>query len=131
MPSICSGWDNTLVQTTRNENNIQEKDDCVFSVVDQEPEFIGGTEALYKYLANNLKYPTLAEENGITGKVYITFIVNTDGTISNVSILKDIGGGCGQEAKRVVENMPKWKTGKQNGKYVRVKYSIPVIFDLK
>lgn len=131
MPSICSGWDNTLVQTTRNENNIQEKDDCVFSVVDQEPEFIGGTEALYKYLANNLKYPTLAEENGITGKVYITFIVNTDGTISNVSILKDIGGGCGQEAKRVVENMPKWKPGKQNGKYVRVKYSIPVIFDLK
>ena len=65
------------------------------------------------------------------GKVNVTFIVNTDGSISDVRIIRDIGGGCGDEAIRVVKNMPKWKPGVQNGKPVRVKYTMPIIFDLK
>lgn len=88
-------------------------------------------EALYKYLASNIHYPALAKENNITGKVYVTFVVEKDGSIANPRILRDIGGGCGQEAIRVVKSMPKWKPGKQRGKAVRVQFNLPVSFNLQ
>lgn len=103
----------------------------IFTVVESEPEFPGGMEALYKYLAQNIKYPQLARENGITGKVYVTFVVEKDGSIANPRILRDIGGGCGAEAIRVVKAMPKWSPGKQRGKAVRVQFNLPVNFNLK
>ena len=103
----------------------------IFSVVENEPEFPGGMEALYKYLAQNIKYPQLARENGITGKVYVTFVVEKDGSIANPKVLRDIGGGCGAEAIRVVKAMPKWSPGKQRGKAVRVQFNLPVSFNLK
>lgn len=103
----------------------------IFTVVENDPEFPGGMEALYKYLGQNIKYPQLARDNGITGKVYVTFVVEKDGSIANPKVLRDIGGGCGQEAIRVVKSMPKWTPGKQRGKAVRVQFNLPVNFSLK
>lgn len=111
------------------EEEVDEKE--IFTVVENDPEFPGGMEALYKYLAQNIKYPQLAKENGITGKVYVTFVVERDGSIANPKVLRDIGGGCGAEAIRVVKSMPKWTPGKQRGKAVRVQFNLPVVFNLK
>ena len=105
-------------------------EDKVFVVVEDEPEFPGGMEALYKFLQDNVQYPRLVLENGIEGRVYVTFVVETDGSITNPRLLRDIGGGCGQEALRVVKMMPKWKPGKQQGKVVRVQFNLPVNFVL-
>ena len=113
------------------EEEEDETETQIFTVVENEPEFPGGMEALYKYLAQNIKYPQLARDNGITGKVYVTFVVERDGSIANPKILRDIGGGCGAEAIRVVKAMPKWTPGKQRGKAVRVQFNLPVNFNLK
>lgn len=113
------------------EEEVEVAEEPIFTVVESEPEFPGGMEALYKYLAQNIKYPQLARENGITGKVYVQFVVEKDGSIANPRILRDIGGGCGAEAIRVVKAMPKWSPGKQRGKAVRVQFNLPVNFNLK
>ena len=105
--------------------------DFIFVHVEEEPEFPGGMEALQKYIEDNMQYPRIAAETGIYGKVYITFVIGTDGTVQNPRLLRDIGGGCGAEAIRIVKSMPKWKPGKQNGKPVRVQYNLPVVFDKK
>ncbi len=128
-----------VTEETKNVEIVQVKveqeeevaEEPIFTVVESEPEFPGGMEALYKYLAQNIKYPQLARENGITGKVYVTFVVEKDGSIANPRILRDIGGGCGAEAIRVVKAMPKWSPGKQRGKAVRVQFNLPVNFNLK
>jgi len=103
----------------------------IFTVVESMPEFPGGMGQLMKYLAENIKYPPLAKESGIQGRVFINFVVEPDGSISNVKVLRGIGGGCDEEAVRVVEAMPKWKPGKQRGKPVRVSYNLPVKFTLQ
>lgn len=95
-----------------------------------QPEFPGGIEAMYKFIQDNLQYPRLALENGIEGRVYVTFVVEEDGSITNPRLLRDIGGGCGQEAIRVVKMMPKWKPSEQQGKPVRVQYNLAVRFEL-
>lgn len=102
----------------------------IFTVVDTEPQFPGGMDAMYKFLQDNIRYPRLALENNITGKVYVTFVVEKDGSISLPRLLRDIGGGCGQEAIRLVKSMPKWKPGEQQGKPVRVQYNLPVNFSI-
>ncbi len=122
---------NTEITPVVIEEEKEEEEQPIFTVVEKDPEFPGGTEALYKYLAENIKYPQLARDNGITGKVYITFVVERDGSIANPKILRDIGGGCGAEAIRVVKAMPKWTPGKQRGKAVRVQFNLPVNFNLK
>ena len=86
---------------------------------------------MFEYLYSNIKYPQVAKENNITGKVFLTFVVEKDGSIAGAKILRDIGGGCGQEALRVVKSMPKWSPGKQRGKPVRVQFNLPVVFDLQ
>lgn len=113
------------------EQEEEEEEQTIFTVVENDPEFPGGMDALYKYLAQNIKYPQLARDNGITGRVYVTFVVERDGSIANPKVLKDIGGGCGAEAIRVVKSMPKWNPGKQRGKAVRVQFNLPVNFNLK
>ncbi len=100
----------------------------VFNVVDEMPSFEGGEAALFKYLSNRIKYPRLALENGIKGKVILQFVVNTDGSIQDVKVLRGIGGGCDEEALNAVKKMPTWKPGSMNGKNVRVKYTLPVSF---
>lgn len=112
------------------EGEVPEDEALVGIIAETEPEYPGGYEAMIKFVQDNLKYPQLALENAIHGRVYLTFVVEEDGSISNVRVLRDIGGGCGLEAKRVVEMMPKWKPGKQRDKVVRTQYNLPVNFVL-
>lgn len=102
-----------------------------FVAVEQEPEFPGGIDSLYAWINRNLRYPEQARKENITGKVYVTFVVEKDGSIGNPKLLRDIGFGCGAEAIRVVKAMPKWNPGKQRGKPVRVQFNLPVSFSLK
>ncbi len=122
---------NIEITPVKIEQEEEEEDVQIFTVVENDPEFPGGMEALYKYLRDNIKYPQLARDNNITGKVYVTFVVERDGSIANPRVLKDIGGGCGAEAIRVVKSMPKWSPGKQRGKAVRVQFNLPVSFNLQ
>jgi protein TonB len=103
----------------------------VYNVVEVDPEFPGGIEALYKYLAENITYPQQAKDSGIQGRVYVTFVVEKDGSITGAKVLRGIGGGCDEEALRVVNAMPKWTPGKQLGEPVRVQFNLPVVFKLK
>jgi protein TonB len=103
----------------------------VYDFVAQKPEFPDGDKALFKYLGENIKYPAIARENGIEGRVIVKFVVSRDGSISNAQVVRGIGGGCDEEALRVVKGMPKWKPGKNNGKPVNVTYTLPVAFKLE
>jgi len=122
---------NIEITPVKIEEEEEEEDVTIFTVVENDPEFPGGMEALYKFLRDNIKYPSLARDNNITGRVYVTFVVERDGSIANPRVLKDIGGGCGAEAIRVVKSMPKWTPGKQRGKAVRVQFNLPVSFNLQ
>ena len=106
------------------------EESAAFVVVDEEPQYPGGMDALYAFLKENIRYPQQARDNGITGKVYVTFVVEKDGSISNPRLLRDIGGGCGAEAIRVVRMMPRWIPGKLRGETVRVQFNLPVKFTL-
>ena len=103
----------------------------IFQIVEEMPAFPGGEAKLMEYVGKNIKYPQIARETGIQGRVFIGFVVEPDGSVSNVKLLRGIGGGCDEEAMRVVKSMPKWKPGKQRGKAVRVSYQIPVYFKLQ
>lgn len=103
-------------------------EDDVFEIVQQMPEFPGGEKALMQWLSKNLKYPAAAAEQSIQGKVHVQFIVNKDGGIVDTKVLKSVDPSLDKEALRVVSSMPRWRPGKQNGKLVRVKYTIPVVF---
>lgn len=103
----------------------------IFTIVEEMPTFPGGDQALLEYMAKNTKYPPLARENGLQGIVVVTFVVDEGGRINNVQILRGIGGGCDEEAIRVVQSMPAWKPGKQRGMPVRVQYNLPFRFTLR
>jgi protein TonB len=102
----------------------------VYVSVEQMPEFLGGEAELFKYLGQKINYPPIAKENGISGKVYVEFVVDPDGAIKDVKVLRGIGGGCDEEALRVIKAMPKWKAGKQNGRTVNVSFKLPINFKL-
>ena len=123
--------ENIEIVQVKVEDEVEEVEDEIFQVVEQDPEYPGGVEALYKFIQQNLKYPQLAKENNITGRVFVQFVVEKDGSVSNVKAARDIGGGCGAEAVRVVKSMPKWTPGKQRGKAVRAAYTLPVNFVLQ
>lgn len=103
----------------------------IFQIVEEMPSFPGGEQKLMEYVGKNVKYPQIARESGIKGRVFVSFVVEPDGSVSNVKVLRGIGGGCDEEAMRVVKSMPKWKPGKQRGKAVRVSYMLPVNFQLQ
>jgi protein TonB len=103
----------------------------IFTIVEEMPSFPGGEAKLFEYLGKNIKYPQIAKEAGISGIVYVTFVVDSNGNITEVQVLRGIGGGCDEEATRVVKNMPKWQPGKQRGKPVKVRYNLPIRFSLK
>lgn len=111
------------------EEEIKEAE--IFTIVEEMPEFPGGMSKLSEYLAKNIKYPQMARETGVKGRVFIGFVIEPDGSVSNIQVLRGIGGGCDEEAMRVVKSMPKWKPGKQRGKAVRVSYNLPVNFQLQ
>ena len=110
------------------EAEVQEQE--IFQVVENAPAFPGGDMARMKFLQDNIKYPIMAKESGIQGTVYVTFVVERSGAVTDVKILRGIGGGCDEEALRVVKNMPKWEPGKQRGKPVRVQFNMPIKFTL-
>ena len=110
----------------------EEEEEVIFMVVESMPEFPGGQQALFKYLAENVKYPVIAQENGIQGRVICQFVVNKDGSLVDVVAVRSSGEpSLDKEAIRVIKSMPKWKPGKQRGKPVRVKYTVPVNFRLQ
>jgi len=103
----------------------------IFTIVETQPEPEGGMKAFYEYIAHNLTYPVPARRNNIQGRVYIEFVVEKDGSLTDVKILKGIGGGCDEEAIRIIKNAPRWNPGKQRGRPVRVKMVLPVLFKLE
>jgi protein TonB len=109
----------------------QPKEEEVFTTVEQQPEFPGGQRELLKYIAQNIKYPSAAQRANVSGKVYVKFVVERDGGIGEVNILKGIGFGCDEETHRVIKSLPKFAPGKQNGRNVRVWYTLPVAFQLE
>jgi len=114
---------------------IQEEEEAeegqVFFIVEEMPEFPGGELALRKFIANAIKYPVIAQENGIQGKVYVNFVVDKDGSVTNARIARGVDQSLDKEALRVVNSLPKWKPGKQRGKSVRVSYTVPISFVLQ
>ncbi|MBL7137912.1 MAG: energy transducer TonB [Bacteroidales bacterium] len=109
----------------------QPKEAEIFTVVEENPLFPGGEAALYKFLSESIKYPEEAKELGIQGRVFVNFVVETNGSVSKVKVLRGIGGGCDEEAVRVVKSMPRWTPGKQRGIPVRVSYNLPIKFTLQ
>ncbi len=118
-----------FVPVVKVEEEVEELE--IFTVVESMPEFPGGDAARMKFLQENIKYPQLARESGIQGTVYVTFVVETDGRVTDVRVLRGIGGGCDEEAVRVIQAMPRWNPGKQRGKPVRVQFNMPIRFTLQ
>ncbi len=107
------------------------KEEEPFSYVEQMPTFPDGTEAMYKYIYDKIKYPAIARENGISGQVIVQFVVSKEGEIQKAKVVRGIGGGCNEEALRVVNGMPRWKPGKHNGRAVPVTFTLPIKFVLQ
>ncbi len=104
--------------------------DEIFTIVEDQPEPEGGMAAFYQYISKNLKYPNQARRMNIEGKVFVQFVINKDGSISDVQAVKGIGAGCDEEAVRVIQGAPKWKPGKQRGRPVKVRMILPITFKL-
>jgi TonB family protein len=150
--SSVSCSDTSLDKTTEKESNIQKNEKTemppppppsepksitedtekkIFNTVEEMPEFVGGQAEMYGYLGKTIKYPRAAERASVSGKVFLKFVVEADGSIGEVNLLKGIGFGCDEEAARVIKNMPRWKPGKQNGKNVRVYYTMPIVYTIE
>lgn len=111
-------------------NEVPADENEIFSFAEVMPEFPGGETAMLNYLTKNMQYPEMAREQGIQGKVWLSFVVDKEGMIKDVKILRGIGAGCDEEAKRVVSKMPRWNPGKMNGRNVMVKCNLPINFKL-
>ncbi len=121
---LFAGTSVSFAQTDKN------KDAPIVFIVEQMPVFPGGEDSMYKFITANVTYPQVAREKNISGTVIIIFIVEQDGSITNAKVVKGIGGGCDEEALRVVKLMPKWNPGKQAGKPCRVQFQLPLKFSL-
>jgi len=109
----------------------EEEEQVIFQVVEEMPHFPGGEEALMKWLSENIRYPVIAQENGIQGRVICQFVVNTDGSIVDIQVVRGVHPSLDEEAVRVIKSMPKWIPGKQRGKPVRVRFTLPINFRLQ
>ena len=109
----------------------EEEEEVVFQVVEKMPQFPGGQQALFEYLSKNIRYPVIAQENGLQGRVICQFVVNSDGSIVDIVVVRSVDPSLDKEAVRVIQSMPKWQPGEQRGKAVRVKYTLPVNFRLQ
>lgn len=112
------------------EDEWEEGEASIFTITDEEPMFPGGMDSLYAFIQQNLRWPETAQ-GAITGNVYVQFVVEPDGILTNHRILRDIGGGCGEEALRVVKLMPRWSPGKIDGEPVRTRFNMPINFSLQ
>lgn len=120
---------NSLINLQNNSKNVEE--DIIHSFVDEMPEFPGGMKALLSFIGNSVKYPTIAQETGVKGKVIVSFVINKDGHVSDASVIRSIDTALDKEALRVVNMMPAWRPGRQAGKAVRVSYVVPINFVLQ
>ena len=109
----------------------EEEEEVIFQVVEKMPQFPGGPQALFEYLSKNIRYPVIAQENGLQGRGICQFVVNSDGSIVDIVVVRSVDPSLDKEAVRVIESMPKWQPGEQRGKAVRVKYTLPVNFRLQ
>lgn len=116
-------------QRGRGKEKVQE--DTIFEFLEEMPEFPGGQAAMMKWLSEHVRYPAIAAENNIQGRVMVSFVVETDGSVSNVKVVRGVDPSLDKEAVRLIESMPKWKPGMQTGKPVRCRYNIPVTFKLR
>ena len=112
-------------------SNNTTDDDVIFSIVENEPEYPGGDEALYKFIGKNIVYPKSAREKGIQGTVIVEFVIEKDGKLSNIKVVRSADPALDAEAVRVISKMPKWKPGTQRGKKVRSTFRLPINFQLK
>lgn len=119
-----------IIKDTIDNKKPKEENVKIFDFVEQMPEFPGGQHALLRWIGSNIKYPTIAEENGIQGRVVCTFVVERDGSVIDVQVARSIDPTLDKEAMRVLKKMPKWKPGMHKGEAVRVKYTVPVTFKL-
>ncbi len=121
----------TVIEDIVFEEVVEEEEvDEVFTIVEDQPEFPGGIAAFYKFVGDNMDYPSQARRMGIEGRVYVQFVVDKDGTVTEVKAVKGIGAGCDEEAERVLRQSPKFKPGKQRGRSVKVRMVLPIIFKL-
>lgn len=130
-PAQAPAAEEIKVEEVKEQVIQQEAPKEIFTVVEEQPGYPGGDESRIKYLQDNIKYPDEAKELGVQGKVFVTFVVEVDGSITDVRVLRGIGAGCDEEAIRVVRNMPKWIPGKQRGVPVRVQFNLPIKFTLQ
>jgi len=122
---------NTYVPPPPPKPKQEEVTDEIFVVVENQPEFPGGNTAMMKFLGDNIKYPVIAQENGIQGRVICNFVVEKDGSITDVQVVRGVDPSLDREAMRVIQQMPRWKAGKQRGQAVRVRFTLPVVFRLQ
>jgi periplasmic protein TonB len=120
---------NTFVEIVQKDERIDEVE--IFTIVEDMPTFPGGEAALFKWLGNEVKYPPIAKEAGISGRVFVTFVIGPDGKIKDAKIARGVHKALDEEALRVIEKMPAWAPGKQRGKPVSVQYNLPIVFTLK
>ena len=111
-------------------SNATDNDTTIYTVVEKAPSFPRGETAMFMFLGQNIRYPQRASEDGYSGTVYVRFVVETDGTLTNIEVVKGVGGGCSEEAVRVVKMMPNWIPGENGGKKVRTSFTLPVKFKL-
>lgn len=121
--------DTEIEEIEEEEEEVVEEE--IFTFAEEMPAFKGGAQKMYEYMGKHIKYPTIAKESGIQGKVFVEFVVGKDGSIRDVKVLRGIGGGCDEEAIRVVKSMPAWNPGKQRGKPVTVRFKMPIHFQLQ
>jgi protein TonB len=126
---LCCNYISAQEQVTNSRSDTIQKGE-IFTIVDNQPKYTGGEKARQTFLAQNIKYPTEAKLKNVEGTVYVTFVVEPDGSLSNIKILRGIGSGCDEEVLRVVKIMPGWNPGSHKGKKVRVKINMPVQFKL-
>jgi protein TonB len=121
----------TPVEVVKPAEPEKTEDNSILENVEKLPEFPGGMAEMYKFINSNIKYPSAAQRGNISGRVFVKFVVEKDGSISSIEIMKGIGFGCDEEAARVIKSMPRWSPAKQNGKSVRVYYNMPVFYRLE
>jgi protein TonB len=119
------GTDDVAAPVATEQNHITEEPDQTFVIVEIMPQFPGGEKEMTKFIKNNMKYPSLAAENGISGTVIVNFVIDRDGRITRIKVVRGVGGGCDEEAIRVLNLMPLWTPGKQGGKAVLVSFTLP------
>ncbi|TAK45907.1 MAG: energy transducer TonB [Saprospiraceae bacterium] len=126
-----SAWETKIAEQKYAYDSTEQAGNGAFKVVTQNPDFPGGETSMLQFLFNNLRYPPYAKENGVEGIVYITFILEKDGNLFHIKVIRDIGAGLGEEAARVVRKMPPWNPGMMDGKPVRVIFYLPIKFKLE